>query len=454
MRNKIVLTILAGILFFIFYTCESTSSLKQSDNPPTARGRPKIADGTLVSDRGTLLRGAYWSLDYKGELPDRNTLAEMKDCGLNALHVYAERYDSGLTPGVYKNQLDTIVRWCGEDGLYCVITIGGGTHNGQFDLTFATDFWKIYAPRYADMSWVVYEIFNEPFSWQAPYDSNTIIMEQAMYTLIRKHARKTPVLLFSYAGLNTVENILKDINSLDVDWSNALVAWHGYGILTKKDIRDMRAAGINSICTELPIGSHYSEFQVNAGNIDKCEENGISWLVFIQIEKNFLESWRFKKEIDKRGLAWEPDYGTWPGGVYHYTPAENLALNKEISVSSVENYRGEYQYGRYAVDGNSTTRWSSEFSEPQYLVIDLEEVTNFGRVTIEWESQYAREYKIQVSNDNENWTTLVHVTNGNGHLDVFFFPVTARYVRMYGIKRRGKYGFSLYEMAIYKEESY
>lgn len=78
------------------------------DTPSAPRGRPQIANGTLVTDRGTPLRGVYWSTDWGGELPAREALARIRDYGLNALHLYAERHDSGLPAGVYRDQVDTI----------------------------------------------------------------------------------------------------------------------------------------------------------------------------------------------------------------------------------------------------------------------------------------------------------------------------------------------------------
>lgn len=289
----------------------------------TPRGRVQIANSTLVTDRGTLLRGAYWAVDHAGRLPDREALARIRDLGLNALHLYAERHDDGLPVGVYRDQVDTVVQWCGELGLYCVITIGNLTDPGAFDYDFATAFWNIYAPRYKENTWVVYEIYNEPEQWTAPYSDDTIGLQQDMYDLIRAHAPDTHILLFSYASLSTADAVLQDVQRLDVDWSNASVAWHGYTDLATEEtcLAGMRDAGINSIQSELPVDAcceegwwkepWWEDPRVNTDKIRLCEENSTSWLSHINLDY-IHDDWRFREKVIGSGICWEPDYGTWP----------------------------------------------------------------------------------------------------------------------------------------------
>jgi hypothetical protein len=206
----------------------------------------------------------------------------------------------------------------------------------------------------------------------------------------------------------------------------------------------MKTEGINGISTELPVDYLESEPRVNIENIRICEDNNISWLVFLDINK-VQESWRFKEIITSNEIFWEPDFGTWPSDTSGYTLPQNLALNKPVYVSSVERDSLE---GENAVDGNMETRWSSEFQDPQYITVDLGDTTDITRVILEWDYASAIEYEIQVSNDNEIWTTLAHVTNGNGGMDVISISASARYVRMYGTRRNTEYGYSLFEFEI------
>jgi hypothetical protein len=125
----------------------------------------------------------------------------------------------------------------------------------------------------------------------------------------------------------------------------------------------------------------------------------------------------------------------------------NLALNKPATASSVENAGTG---ANLAVDGNAGTRWSSAFSDPQWLTVDLGAPTAIGRVRLVWEAAYATAYQIQVSNDNINWSTIRTVTGGTGGTqDWTGLSGSGRYVRMYGTARATGYGYSLWEFEVY-----
>jgi beta-glucanase (GH16 family) len=102
-----------------------------------------------------------------------------------------------------------------------------------------------------------------------------------------------------------------------------------------------------------------------------------------------------------------------------------------------------------AVDGNTTTRWSSAFSDPQWLQIDLGTGALISRVVLNWEAAYGKAYQIQVSNDARTWTTIYTATNGNGGTDDLTVAGTGRYIRLYGTARGTAYGYSLYEFQVY-----
>jgi|GEM_PF-1338986 len=126
--------------------------------------------------------------------------------------------------------------------------------------------------------------------------------------------------------------------------------------------------------------------------------------------------------------------------------SDNLALNKPAFESSHE---GAYAAAG-AVDGNSGTRWSSLFADPQWIYVDLGEVKSVSRVKLNWEAAYAKAYQIQVSSDASAWTNAYSTTTGDGGLDdVAFGAVNARYVRVYGTQRATAYGYSLWDFEVY-----
>ena len=127
-------------------------------------------------------------------------------------------------------------------------------------------------------------------------------------------------------------------------------------------------------------------------------------------------------------------------------PPENLAYHKPVIVSSIE---GPGLEGEKAVDGFYATRWSSQFSDPQFIAVDLETPRDIGKVVLNWEAAYGKTYVIQTSNDSVNWIPVTAVANGDGGIDVLSVTAHARFVRMYGLQRGTEWGYSLYEFEIY-----
>ncbi len=128
-------------------------------------------------------------------------------------------------------------------------------------------------------------------------------------------------------------------------------------------------------------------------------------------------------------------------------PAGSIAQNKKVFVSSTESGNGNV--GANAVDGNISTRWSSEYSDPQYIYVDLEDEYDIERVYIEWETAYASQYKIQVSNDASTWTDVITQYNGDGDIDDIALSAKGRYVRIYCMQRKTQYGNSIFEFGVY-----
>src|SRR6202034_3204287 len=124
----------------------------------------------------------------------------------------------------------------------------------------------------------------------------------------------------------------------------------------------------------------------------------------------------------------------------------NLALNKTATASSTENAGTP---AADAVDGNTGTRWSSAFSDPQWLEVDLGSSQAICQVTLDWENAYANAFQIQTSADGTNWTTIYSTTTGTGGTQTLNVSGTGRYIRMYGTARATQYGYSLWEFQVF-----
>src|SRR6202022_716922 len=115
-----------------------------------------------------------------------------------------------------------------------------------------------------------------------------------------------------------------------------------------------------------------------------------------------------------------------------HAAASLLSQGKPTTASSQENAGTP---PANATDGNTGTRWSSAFSDPQWLQVDLGQTYNISQVTLNWEAATARAFQIQTSNAGAPWTTIYSTTTGTGGVQNLAVSGSGRYIRMYGTQR-------------------
>ncbi|MET0426722.1 MAG: discoidin domain-containing protein, partial [Actinoplanes sp.] len=123
-----------------------------------------------------------------------------------------------------------------------------------------------------------------------------------------------------------------------------------------------------------------------------------------------------------------------------------LSQGKPTTASSSE---GAAWAAGLATDGDAGTRWSSEFTDPQWIRVDLGATATITSVVLQWEAAYGKTYQIQTSPDGNAWTTVFTQANGAGGTETLAVSGTGRYVRMNGTARPGGYGYSLWEFKVY-----
>jgi len=124
----------------------------------------------------------------------------------------------------------------------------------------------------------------------------------------------------------------------------------------------------------------------------------------------------------------------------------NLAQNHPATASSTENGGTP---ASAAVDGNPATRWSSAFSDPQWLQVDLGGTATVCQVVLNWEAAYASAFQVQISPDAATWTTIHSTTTGTGGTQTLDVTGTGRYLRVLGTARATPYGYSLWELGVF-----
>ena len=148
------------------------------------------------------------------------------------------------------------------------------------------------------------------------------------------------------------------------------------------------------------------------------------------------------------GVALTALMGTWlTNQALHASAAETpLSQGRPATASSTENGGTP---ASAAVDGNLGTRWSSAFSDPQWLQVDLGATATITRVVITWETAYATDFTIQTSADGSTWTTINTTANGTGGVQTLNVSGSGRYVRLNTTRRATQYGASVWEFQVF-----
>ncbi len=131
----------------------------------------------------------------------------------------------------------------------------------------------------------------------------------------------------------------------------------------------------------------------------------------------------------------------------------NLAQGAVVTASSQET---EDFPGPLAADGDFGTRWSSEYTDPSWLLLDLGSVKTVGAATVYFETACSQDFMFEVSSDGVIFTEAASVSNNSSAgIDapvavLFSEPMECRYVRFVGLSRATQWGHSIYELELYR----
>jgi hypothetical protein len=283
------------------------------------RGRVRVAGTSVVTDKGTLLRGIDIPIDLTPSIPlERQMFQDLSLVhGLNTVQVYLESWAD--VTGSNVAQADRIVSDARDAGLYVILGIGGGhpgdghLGNGWFDINKVRSFWQFYGPRYKDQPHVIFQIENQPeLSCDAPWQAATFAMEREAYSLLRAVAPETHVIMFSYRNMPTAALVGSAIDQVSdlVDWSNASVGMGAIpNCVTTAQFAGTFAAATSHRAPVITIG--LTPDGDWAANVVELERNHIGWMSIRWIVR-MPDLTTFRAEHDQAGLTWCPDFGIWP----------------------------------------------------------------------------------------------------------------------------------------------
>jgi hypothetical protein len=123
------------------------------------------------------------------------------------------------------------------------------------------------------------------------------------------------------------------------------------------------------------------------------------------------------------------------GGELVGTSAEALGTcggsQLAVAAATASSVQGSHFLASYAIDGNLTTRWSSNQGMPQWLMLDMGSPVFVSELDIDWQTAYATSFEIQAGNDGTNFGTVIASgASQAGWQSITGLNVVARYIRI------------------------
>jgi len=343
-----------------------------------AAGRPIISGGTVKTADGQLLRGchAHVCRDQNGNLSKfftvMSNVTKMRDqAHMNVIRIccVTPAWGGLSDPSLTIPFVDSIVANCGAAGIYAIIDYHGPVlqDSSVWDLK---NFWKLYAPRYKDKTFVLYELTNETFPPTAPdvipsngytgWPGVAAYIAQTVKDIIRPVAPNTMILHCEPVGvsMNWGPYLASKYAPLaGITWNSGKDAWAFHTYVT--DIVNTPASiiatqkygtGIPVINTEW---SFWEEGWTNA-TLEGChypaqwlERNGISWMV-----------WQDRGPADQLASVMNyllPD-ATSKGWTWWNAVPPSAPLN--VIAQALDSYRSSLSWSKPADTGSGLLRYS------------------------------------------------------------------------------------------------
>ena len=103
-----------------------------------------------------------------------------------------------------------------------------------------------------------------------------------------------------------------------------------------------------------------------------------------------------------------------------------------VSLATASSQQSSNFAPNYAIDGVSSTRWSSSKAADQWLQLDLGKVVNVSSLNITWENAYSKAFRVEYSTDGvNNWTPFITTGATQGGLQTVNGIAVTRYLRIH-----------------------
>lgn len=231
--NAILLPHMTIILLILSFLIVNLTSVYAN---AAERGRVTLQNGTVYTDRGTMIRGMTMAIMYGPGNSRNNAYWQYmnKTLKMNAVRLGVKTGQIGRTVQQQLTYIDYVVDSAAKNDMY--VMINNSVLPGNYDINQLTAFWSAVAPRYANRTHVFYEMTNEPVQggpvWGNPtqFTSKVLSDFEGLYNLMRRGAPNTHIVLFPTPNLwpdcATYAAFLDKLKW--PDWSKTSLGYHHY----------------------------------------------------------------------------------------------------------------------------------------------------------------------------------------------------------------------------------
>jgi len=263
------------------------------------RNRVQVQNGTLVSDIGTMLRGGTFEVEHPNDgdtknAQDNNQWKGIRNRKLNVVRLDIKTKAVGIPVAQQLPTLDSAVNYAEQNGVYVMILTS--VNPGTYDKQALLDFWNVVAPRYKNRTHVLYEMTNEPVSWEPENYTPQIIQDLTdVYHVMRTNAPNTHIVLWSFANLDAAAlTVVPEMKG--VDYSHETVGFHYYTVTNLDEVHAKYPLFVTETCCDK---------EVNA--ISTLEQKHISWVDLAgKVGANELDT--LLGVLNKAGYVWKADW--------------------------------------------------------------------------------------------------------------------------------------------------
>lgn len=303
MLNRTRIFVVATLIFFVGYACESSGDIGPEQNPPveinpdaveptptssesmvSLHGQLRVSGSTIVDQNNEVvqLRGMslFWS-QWMGQYYTEEVVSWLKSdwqCTVVRAAMGVEDFDGYLTnPEREKEKVFTIIDAAIAQGIYVIVD--WHSHHAEDYEEEAKAFFAEVAQKYGDQPNLIYELYNEPLdvSWTTllkPY-------HEAVLSEIRKYDPDNIVV----CGTRNWSQEVDDVVGNEITDANVAYTMHYYAATHKQELRDKaRVALDNDIAlfvTEYGTTDYSGDGFIDVAESNRwwefLDENNISW---------------------------------------------------------------------------------------------------------------------------------------------------------------------------------